>query len=258
MSCRLKALCLTFIVAALSCLTTSCGTRNQSQIRLIDAIPDSPQVDIYADGIKIVRSMQFGDVYPPAATPASYTTVASGSTTIKGYLPGDTVNPIPPIGTVFLNGTMQYTLVAVGFELNDSPPLFLTDDNTAPSSNKVEIRIVNVSIGTASLSPPTGVDVYFLPPTITDLTNYTPQISNLGYGQASIYQLLDHLSSGYQVTVTTNGGKTAILTYPSNVIAADPADLWPTAGSITTLVLLDNAGGNNGMSTTPLVLNDVN
>jgi hypothetical protein len=258
MSCWLKTLCLTFAVAAFSCLITSCGTSNQSQIRLIDAIPDGQQVDIYANGIEIVRSMQFRDVYPPAATPASYATVASGNTTIKGYLPGDTVNPIPPIGTIFLNGTMQYTVVAVGYELNDSPPLFLNDDNTAPPSNKVEIRIVNASISTASLNPPTGVDIYFLPPTITDLTNYTPQISNLGYGQASIYQLLDHLSSGYQVTVTTNGGKTAILTYPSNDIPANPVVLWPAAGSITTLVLLDNAGGNNGISTTPLVLNELN
>jgi len=51
--------------------------------------------------------------------------------------------------------------------------------------------------------------------------------------------------------VTVNGNKTPIATYA-------PTAAWPANGSITTLVLLDNAGGNNGMSPTPLVLNDLN
>ncbi len=260
MFCWLKALSLTLVLAALGCMTASCGSGGQAQIRLIYAVPDGQQVDIYVNGTRIARSLEFPDVYPsPSASAASYITVASGNDTIQGYPPGDTVNPIAPSGAMLLNAGNEYTVVAVGLESNDSPPVVIADDNTAPPSNMVEVRIINASLSTELLNPSTGVDVYILPTTVTDLTTYTPQINGLGYGQSSIYQKLDIPSipntpgSGYQVIVTASGGKMALLTY-----APTTPSPWPAAGSITTLVLLDNPGGITGMSTTPLVLNDLN
>jgi hypothetical protein len=254
----LKTVPLTLAVAALSCWTTSCNPTSHSQIRLIDAISNGQQVDIYVNAIRIVQSMQFPQVYPPLATPASYVTVNSGSATIQGYPPGDTTNPIPPTGAAILKSTYQYTVVAVGLELSDSAPMVIVDDNTPPPANQVEFRVINASLNSASLGlSPGGVDVYFVPPSVTDLTDYTPQISGLGYAQPSSYQQVNFLSTGYQVIMTAHGAKIALLTYPNppNPPAAPP---WPATGSITTFVLLDNAGGNNGMSTTPLVLNDLN
>jgi len=244
--CRsLKDLPLALALAALSIFTTGCGsTSSTAQIRVINAIPDSGPVDIHVNGTRIVSSLQFGGVYPTPTTPATYQPVFSGNATIQGFAPGDTINPISPIGTLSLNGSTQYTVVAVGLELNDSPPLLLTDDNTAPTSGNVEFRIVNASLS----SPAGGVDVYIVPPADTDLTNFAPQISGLGNGQASAYQSLNFITGGYAVIVTANGSKTALIKQPSA----------SQSGSITTLVLVDNLGGNNGMSQTPLVLQDLN
>jgi hypothetical protein len=121
--------------------------------------------------------------------------------------------------------------------------LVLTDNNTVPTSGNVEFRIINASPN----SPAGGVDVYIVPPG-TDITDYTPQISALGYGQRSIYQSVPFLSSGYAVIVTAYLKKTALISQP----------FTSQSESITTVVLVDNQGGNNGMSQTPLVLNDLN
>jgi hypothetical protein len=241
----LKALPLTLALAALSIFTTSCGSSGQAQIRLINAIPDGQPVDVYVNGTRIVQSFSFGGVYPPPTTPASYVKVTSGSATMQSFLPGDTINPVPPMGTMPLNGSTQYTVVAIGLELNESPPLLITDNNTVPASGNVEFRIINASVN----SPAGGVDVYIVPPG-TDITNYTAQIRSLSYTQASDYPsgTVAFAANGYAVIVTASGQKKALIPQPST----------PKAGSITTLVLVDNAGGNNGMSQTPLVLNDVN
>jgi hypothetical protein len=229
--------------AALSVITTSCGsTINVAQVRVVNAIPDSQPTDIVVNGGRIVPSLAF-DTVRPNTTPASYFQVQSGTDRIQGFAPGDTTNPISPIGTVLLNGSTQYTLIAVGLELTESAPLVLVDNNTVPTSGNVEFRVVNVSLS----SPQNGVDVYFVPPG-TDITQFTPQISALSNGQSSPYQSLSFIAGGYDMIVTANGGKTPLISQPCGA----------QSGSIATMVLVDNAPGNNGMSTTPLVLNDLN
>jgi len=242
----LTTLSLTLALAALSGVTTSCGSSDRPQIRVINAIPDSGSTDIWLNGAKIIPDLEFGIVFPTPTTPAAYLAVASGSDIIQGFEPGDTTNPISPIGTFNLNGSTQYTVVAVGLELNDEPPLVLTDNNRAPRSGNVEFRIVNASLN----SPANGVDVYFVPPG-TDITSYTPQITALGQGQGSAYVSIPFLDGGYAVVITATAKKTELIAQPS----AAPS------GSITTIVIVDNAyvnGVSNGMSQTPLVLNDLN
>src|SRR5271156_3787404 len=246
MSRTLKALPLILAVAALGVIVASCGTANQAQVRVINAIPDSGPTDIWFNGTRKVSSMQFGQVFPTPAANATYFSIASGSNLIQGFEPGDSTDPISPIGTVLLNGTINYTVLAVGLEADASPPLVLIDDNIAPTSNNLEYRIINVSPS----SPLTGVDVYIVPPG-TNITTYTPQISALGNGQGSAYQSVPFIAGGYAVIVTQSAKKTALLTQLSAA----------RAGSITTMVLLDNpspTGTQNGMSQTPLVLSDLN
>jgi hypothetical protein len=233
-------------VAALGVIAASCGSSNQAQVRLINAIPDSGPTDIWFNGTRVVSSMQFGQVFPIPAADATYFSIASGSDLVQGFQPGDSINPISPIGTVLLNGTIQYTMLAVGLEADASPPLVLIDDNIAPTSNNLEYRIINASPS----SPSTGVDVYIVPPG-TNITTYTPQISSLGNGQGSAYQSVRSIAGGYAVIVTQSAKKTALLTQLSTA----------PAGSITTMVLIDNpspSGTLNGMSQTPLVLSDLN
>jgi Domain of unknown function (DUF4397) len=238
-----QALLATSALAALSIITVSCGSNvDLAQVRIINAIPDSQPVDVYINGVRIASSLPFDTISPNTAH-ASYIPVHSGSDTVQGFPPGDTTNPISPIGIIPLNGSTQYTLIAVGFELSESAPLALLDDNTPPTAGNAEFRIVNVSLS----SPQNGVDVYFVPPG-TDIAQYTPQITGLSYGQASRYQPFAALAGGYSVIVTANGSKVPLITQLSTA----------PAGSITTVVIVDNAPGNNGMSTTPLILNDLN
>jgi hypothetical protein len=246
MSRTLKALPIMLAVAALGVIAASCGSSNQTQVRVIDAIPDSGPTDIWFNGTRIVTSMQFGQVFPTPGANATYFKIASGSDLIQGFEPGDSTDPISPIGTVLLNGSTKYTVLAVGLEADASPPLVLIDDNIPPTSNNLEFRIVDASPS----SPATGVDIYIVPPG-TNLTTFTPQISVLGNGQGSAYQNVPFIAGGYAVIVTQTGKKTALITQ----LSAAPA------GSITTIVLLDNPSSGGiltGMSQAPLVLDDLN
>jgi hypothetical protein len=245
MSRLLKALSLTVALATLNLITTSCTTTSTSggtQIRMINAIPDSPPVDIFVSGSKLFTNLSFAAAQPNT-NPASYVAASSGNAAFQGFATGTTTNPISPTGTVTLGNSTQYTVIAVGLELNDSAPIVIPDNNSVPTSGNVEFRVINVSPS----SPVGGVDVYIVPPG-TDITNYTPQISALGYGQASPYESLAFDPNGYSVIVTAYLSKIKLITLPSTA----------QSESITTLVILDNPGGNNGMSSTPLVLNDLN
>jgi hypothetical protein len=238
----LKALSLTLALAALNLITTSCSSGyGGAQIRMVNAIPDSPPVDVYVNGTKVFTNLSFGAAQPNT-TPARYLSAATGTTTFQGYATGNITNPIAPEGMVSFVGSTQYTVIAVGLELNNAAPIAFADNNTVPTADNVEYRIINVSPS----SPAAGLDVYFVPPG-TDITTYTPQITVLGNGQASQYQSLPVLNSGYAIIMTAHLSKTALITQLSTA----PAE------SITTLVILDNPGGNNGMSTAPLILNDL-
>lgn len=241
---RLKPLSLPLALAALVLVTAGCGSSGgQSQIRLINAIPDGQPADIYVNGTKIAENFSFGEVYPAPATPASYVTVASGQVLFQAFPPAEKTNPVSPTGPVTFVGATQYTVVAAGLEFSDYPPVLITDDNTPPSAGNVEVRVINASLN----SPTHGVDVYIVPPG-ADIANYQAQISGLSFTQASTYQPITFAPGGYAVIFTANRSKQVIINQP----------FTPESGSITTFVLMDNSGGNSGMSGTPLVLNDLN
>ena len=90
------------------------------------------------------------------------------------------------------------------------------------------------------------MDVYIVPPG-TDITNVMPQVSGLGStSQASGYISL--AAATCAVIVTANGNKTPIVNQNYTLVS----------GQIRSLVLVDNQGGGNGMSTIPVELSDLN
>jgi hypothetical protein len=242
----------TLALAALSILTISCSQTSLTEIRVINAISDGPGLDVYFNGAKSFTNISFNQVQP---NPPTYSSIYSGSDTVEAFNTGTITNPLfgyNGIGNnsqgtsgaiVNLNGSTQYTVILGG--LYAGPSLAIVPDNNAvPFENEEEFRVINASPN----SPTGGVDVYIVPPTVENLTDYTPQINGLENGQGSNYQSLAYVSSGYNVIVTANGSKKALITQL----------LTPNAQSITTLVLVDNLGGLNGMSQTPLVLQDLN
>lgn len=236
-----KAVPLTLALASLLFLAffvASCGSSNQSQIRVVHAIPDAQSLDIDINTTKIFSALAFTQFQPATG----YTKVASGSVTFQAYNAGSTANPLFPNGdTTSLSGSSQYTEVLTGF-VSAPTLLSLTDNNTAPTSGNIEFRVIH-----ASPSGPTPVDVYIVPPG-TNISNVTPNISGLAYTQASSsYVILPFASAGYSVIVTPSGNQTV------NVNQV----YTPPTGSIRTVVLVDNQGGGS-MSNTPVLLNDLN
>jgi hypothetical protein len=242
----LKALPLTLALAALSFFATSCGSSSQSQVRMVQAISDeTTALDVDVNGTKITTApLAFGDVQP---IPPAYTKVASGSDTLEAFDTGTTTVVIANT-SASLSGSSQYTVLLTGF-LNGTgtnAPTFYTipDNNAAPTSGNVEIRIIDGSANT----PQGGFDVYIVPPS-TDIRTLTPQISGLLIGQASSYQTLNITGNVYEVIVTPNGTQSPFINQNYTI---------PT-GSIRTFVIVDNQGGGGGVpSQIPLELNDLN
>jgi hypothetical protein len=239
----LKALPFTLALASLCFFAASCGSSSQSQIRVVNAIPDSSSagLDFDVNKTKEATAIQFDGVQP---TPPAYTKASSGSVTFQAYVTGTTTNPLFGANGVTgsLSGSSAYTIILSGFTSNPTV-LTKTDNNAAPASGNIEFRIIHSS--SSNQSP---VDVYIVPPG-TDITNVNPQISGLAYQQASSYQSLGFPTNGYDIIVTANGNKTPLNNFvffynsPQN--------------SIRTMVLVDVPGGGQ-MSPTPVVLNDLN
>jgi hypothetical protein len=239
----LKALPLTLALAAFSFFTTSCGSGNQAQVRMVHAIPNAPALDVDINGTNDFPGILFGGVQPSSG----YTKVPSGSVTIQAFDTGTTTNPIFGTNgvTASLSSSTQYTMVLAGVlngaGSNALAALQITDNNTAPTSGNVEFRIIH-----AAPSAPGSVDIYIVPdPSVINQVN--PTFSGIAYTQASP-TYFSAAAGTYWVIVTTSGSKEEYI----------PAQSYPlpTAGMIRTFVLVDNPGG--GYPPSWLELNDLN
>lgn len=241
----LRSLKLLPLVAALTALGifTGCGT-DHAKVRVVHASPDAPNIDVAVDGKTVVTNLAFGEVSPAS----DYLTISSENRRVEVRPTGTTTDIIN--STAGFSGNKEYTLIAAGFAALpaggdpafDIGAVLLTDDNSAPSSGNVKIRVVNAAPldGTAA----NGVDVYIVAPA-TDIATLTPNISNLAYGQASGYQSVPEASN--QIIFTDAGNKTPIINQTYTL----------SAGQIRTLVSTNVQGGVI-RSTTPVVLSDLN
>ncbi len=238
----LKALPLTLALVVLIFFSASCGSGNNTQIRVFNAIPNAQApLDVDLNGNKIITALPFQSISPSTNPPATYTSVPSGTDTITAFVTGTTTPPVNN-GTTSFSSSTQYTVVLQGSVASNSPPAVLTDNNTAPTSGTLEYRIIN-----ASPSAPGGsVDVYIFQ-TGNQLPSQ-PQISGLTLGQGIYIPSLPFSSStGYTVVVTPH----------QQTIPFVNQNYTPATGSITTLVLVDVANGGS-LSPIPISLTDVN
>jgi hypothetical protein len=253
MSRLLKALPLTFALAALTIFAASCGSNAPAQVRFVHAIQDAPALDINVTGPNTASMPEFThvsflDVQPPQP---GYTSVPSGSDTIAGVLTG-TTTPVFS-ATTTLGAGAHYTLVATGFSKilpigSNVTLLEISDSIPTPPSGDVEFRVIH-----ASPSGPPSVDVY-----IELNPNTGPglpiAIQGLTYTQASNYVTFAFNPNnatpppGFTVYVTASGS-----TIPIIKELLSPS----TAGAVRTLVLTDVQNGST-MNSTFLELSDLN
>jgi hypothetical protein len=257
-----KALPLTLTLAALIVFATfaaSCGSTN-SQARFVNAISDDHQsLDIEFNGTK-----RFGGIGPFSASGSTYVSVPTGSDKIQGFASGTTTNPVFTLTSpVSFNSGSQYTVVATG-QLSGSVLLVApVDTNTAPANGQVNFRVIDASPG-----GPGAVDVYIIQNSAQD----TPSCAPAGPGSACppTFPGLSSPSasttpySGYtKVSFNSLGfGYTLYVTQPNGTIPIFSGVQLPeigsaSVGSIRTIVLVDNVGGGS-MSSTPIVLSDLN
>jgi len=135
-----------------------------------------------------------------------------------------------------INQTSSFSSGDTTVVATNSSAMVLTDDNSAPSSGNIKIRVINAS-------PSLGnVDVYIVA-SGSSISGLSPTFSNLGYQSTSGYQTLT--AGSYEVILTPVGQQFAEYTSSAQSFSAT---------QIRTVVALDNQSG--GFTTS--VLSDLN
>jgi hypothetical protein len=241
-------LTLAFVLAlgALGLVTTSCNTSN-SEVRFVDAISGSPEMDIFFNGAR-----DFTEVTFPGYQPSSgYRPVPSGSVTIEGTTSGTTTQQFSA-SNVNLGSGSEYTVVATG-TLSEPVILSPADDNTEPPNGQVSFRVID-----AAISSPSTVYVYIVPNpsngqgqlqgaalTATITAPSAPTTATSGYETQSF----NSVNTGWTGYVCTEPGGNPDLTFTIDNFGS------ASYGSIRTIVLTDNSGANGFAQ--PQILSDL-
>ena len=204
-------------LAAAGCKSAGTVAANP-RFRVMNASVEQPSLTF----LLTTTTVASGLAYPNAS---AYTEQAPGGYTIHVEPAGTTATLInQPV--VFQPG-IPYTFIAAeeAFASPALAPIFLVDDNSAPSSGQMKLRVVNASPDVGNL------DVYVVSPG-KNLQGVSPTVSNLGFQSASTYQSL--AAGNYEIYFTAVGQKTILI---------DSGALTFHAGQIRTVVALDATGG---------------
>ena len=226
---RLRDLAALLALFGLGALITSCGN-DHAKVRFVQGSPDALNVDIAVDGKTVATDVPFGSVSPAT----DYLTVTAGNRRVEVRDAGTTTDRINAI--VGLASQRSYTLLAVG-KVNPAPSdppadaiaaLLKTDDNSAPPSGNIKLRVIH-----AAVDGPSGIDIFVVAPG-TDITNLSPTIAALPFQQASDY--LNLTAATYEVIMTDSND-------PNHATRFFDQTYTLAAGQNRTLVTLDAGGG---------------
>ncbi|HET6463571.1 MAG TPA: DUF4397 domain-containing protein [Candidatus Krumholzibacteria bacterium] len=195
---------------------TSPPAAQSARVRVLHASPDAPNVDVLVDGTVVLNDVPF-------KTFSSYLSVPAGARNFKVRATADPSVVVIDV-TPTLAANKDYTVIARN-PLSTIEPWLLTDNNTAPASGKIKVRLVHAAPGAPT------VDIYITAPG-ADLATATPTLAGVPYGVASDY--LEVPAGTYQVRVTPENTKT---------VAIDSGALTLNAGQIRTAVAVDAVGG---------------
>jgi hypothetical protein len=188
----------------------------------MNAMSGISRIDMLLDNKSTVSGTTYGAA-------SGYVTTDSGSRSLLVEATGSS-SPLINQTVSFTSGS-DSTVLATW-----SGAIVFADNNSAPSSGNIKIRVINASptLGTA--------DVYIVA-SGTSIAGLSPTFSNLAYQAASGYQTLT--AGSYQVVFTPPGQQFAEITTSAQSF---------TSGQVRTVVALD---AQNGGFTTA-VLSDLN
>lgn len=116
---------------------TSSQSGNTSRVRVIHAIPDAPEVDVYVDGNRVLENVAFKDV-------SDYLELDAGKHTVQVAPAGQGRGSAVIDEQVALDANTDYTIAAGG--TLDSPQAFVfVDENQVPSGDQTRLRAVHLS-----------------------------------------------------------------------------------------------------------------
>jgi hypothetical protein len=197
-----------------------------AQVRVVHASPDAPNVDVLADGSRVLTNV-------PYTASSGYLPVPAGTRNVRVNPTGSSTSVINT--DLNLIGQTSYTVLATGRVANIAP-LALLDDRSAPTAGNAKVRLVHAAPGAAN------VDIYVTAPSAS-LVGETPVLSNVPFRAASDY--LELPAGSYQIRITPTGTQT---------VAIDTGAVTLNAGAIRTGIALGDPGV--GQALTAILLND--
>jgi Domain of unknown function (DUF4397) len=205
-----------FLAALLSGCQGIVNSSSASQVRIIDASPDAPGLDIYQNNVAVAYNLGFGTItsYIPI-DPGTYTTTATSAGTKQ----------VLSTSKATFAASQQYT-VLIGNVAASLQQLTLTDQSQPAPSGQIALRFIDQATRVG------GMDAYLIPQgkTLTDVTAFTTD-------------LVFNVNTGY-LTVP-NGTYTLVLlptgTVPTSTTIATytGAQVSYSQGSATTIILID-------------------
>ena len=195
-----------------------------SQVRVIDASPDAPGLDIYQSGTALAYNLGFGTV-------TSYVPIGPGVSTISAATAGSRQQFTTARGT--FAASTEYTVLISNVSAGLSETI-LTDQNAPAPSGQISVRFLDQAIRFN-----TGVDVYFVPSGST-IANVAPVLTNVTLGANSGY--INVPAGTYTLILLPTGtlpGATTVPLYTG-------AKVVYAAGMARTLILLDQQGITEG------------
>ena len=212
---RLGALAL--LLGALPGCQNITGSMPVSQVRIIDASPDAPGLDIYQGGSALAFNLGFGTV-------TSYVSIAPGISTISADTAGSKQQLTTARGT--FAASAEYT-VLIGNVAADLGETILTDQSAPAPSGEISVRFLDQATRFS-----TGVDVYFVPAGST-IATVNPILTNVVFGTNSGY--INVPIGTYTLVLLPTGTVPVATTVPIYT----GAKVAYAAGAARTLILLD-------------------
>jgi hypothetical protein len=205
---------------AMSIALTGCqgivSSQSGSQVRIIDASPDAPGLDIYQNNAAIAYNLGFGTVtsYVPI-NPGTYTSLATQAGTKQA---------LSTAKATYVTGS-QYT-VLIGNVSASLQQVVLKDQSQAAPTGQIALRFIDQATRISAQ------DIYLVPAG-QKLTAVTPIYSNIIFNTNTGY--LNIPSGTYTLVMVPTG------TIPASdtVTTYTGAQVTYSGGSATTIILID-------------------
>jgi len=174
-------------------------TRNEMSmgyVRVMHAVPDAPNVDIYADDNMIVKNLAYGEY-------TDYLSLPEGTYRISLYVTGTTNNPVIA-NMLTVNKDVELTVAAVG-TLSEIAFLAIMDADVPAVMGNAMIRFIHLSPNAPA------VDI--------TLPNGTVIFSNVSFKQITPY--INVAPMNYTLQVRVAGTSDVVLTVPDVDLEGD-------------------------------------